>query len=223
MEPLKTVRLWFEKTGRAKYISHLDLVRCVTRALKRSGLPVWYTQGFNPHIYLTFALPLSLGQESCCEIMQFRLVEEVEMQEVARRLDVALPEELRVRTAYDASEGRDFTKIAAARYQLRLQGDKKPLALASALQKFVEQSAIITSKKTKKGIKEVDIRPMLLDAEVRAEKEVCAATLRCAAGTQKNLNPALLLDAFCTQTGCQLSVQRIFRDQLYDTEGALFR
>ena len=96
---MQTIRLWFKKEGLAKYISHLDLVRCMARALKRSGLPVWYTQGFNPHIYLTFAQPLSLGQESECEIMQFRLVEELPLNEVKDRLNAALPAGLQVLAA----------------------------------------------------------------------------------------------------------------------------
>ena len=61
---MTTIRVWFTKTGEASYISLLDLQRVMQRALKRSGLPVWYTLGFNPHIYMTFAAPLSLGQES---------------------------------------------------------------------------------------------------------------------------------------------------------------
>ena len=61
---MTTVRIWFTKTGEASYISLLDLQRVMQRALKRSGLPVWYTLGFNPHIYMTFACPLPLGQES---------------------------------------------------------------------------------------------------------------------------------------------------------------
>ena len=66
-------RVFYTKTGRLKYISHLDVNRLMQRALKRSGLPVWYSEGFNPHIYITFALPLALGLESRYEIMDFRL------------------------------------------------------------------------------------------------------------------------------------------------------
>ncbi len=65
---MTTVRVWFTKTGEAAYISLLDLQRVMQRALKRARLPVWYTQGFNPHIYMTFAAPLALGQESLVEI-----------------------------------------------------------------------------------------------------------------------------------------------------------
>ena len=65
---LLRVRAIFEKTGRSKYISHLDLNRCMLRTFRRSGLPIWYTEGFNPHLYYAFALALSLGFESSCEI-----------------------------------------------------------------------------------------------------------------------------------------------------------
>ena len=69
---MTTIRIWFTKTGEAFYISLLDLQRVMQRALKRSGLPVWYTLGFNPHIYMTFAAPLSLGQESLAETVDFK-------------------------------------------------------------------------------------------------------------------------------------------------------
>ena len=68
----KEARVFYTKTGRAKYISHLDVTRCFQRALQRAGLSVWYTEGFNPHSYLTFTLPLSLGYESLCESMDKR-------------------------------------------------------------------------------------------------------------------------------------------------------
>ena len=70
-------RIFYRKTGRAKYISHLDLARCMQRAVKRTGLPVWYTVGFNPRLYLGFALPLPLGQESVCETVDLCLMEDI--------------------------------------------------------------------------------------------------------------------------------------------------
>lgn len=88
---MKTVRVFFAKEGRLKYISHLDVTRCLARVFKRSRLPIWYTQGFNPHAYLTFALPLPLGVESCCESFDFRLTEEVSCEEVTDRLNAVLP------------------------------------------------------------------------------------------------------------------------------------
>ena len=70
---MPNLRVFYEKTGRAKYISHLDINRCMQRALRRAEIPVWYTEGFNPHPYTTFALPLSLGYESLCETMDLRI------------------------------------------------------------------------------------------------------------------------------------------------------
>ena len=69
---MREVRLRFSKTGRLKYISHLDINRAMSRALKRAGIPLWYTEGFNPHPYMSFSLPLSLGVESLCESVDLR-------------------------------------------------------------------------------------------------------------------------------------------------------
>ena len=67
------IRTVYEKRGRAKYISHLDLNRCMQRTIRRAGLPIWYSEGFNPRMYLMFPLALSLGFESVCEVMDFNL------------------------------------------------------------------------------------------------------------------------------------------------------
>ena len=77
---LKNVRILFSKMGRAKYVSHLDLVRTMTRAVRRADIPLWYTEGFNRHPYLTFAAPLSLGYEGLRESMDIRLEEEMDSQ-----------------------------------------------------------------------------------------------------------------------------------------------
>ena len=83
---MKDYRIVFEKRGRVKYISHLDLNRCMLRAVRRSGLPAWYTEGFHPHMYLMFPLALSLGAESTCEVMDIRLTQEVPPEEILARL-----------------------------------------------------------------------------------------------------------------------------------------
>ena len=93
---MQNVRVFFEKTGMTKYISHLDLMRCMTRAIKRAAIPAWYTEGFNPHLFITFALPLTLGVESLCESMDIRLTEEMGFEEVKNRLNVNLPDGIRI-------------------------------------------------------------------------------------------------------------------------------
>ena len=93
---METVRVFFAKEGRLKYISHLDVTRCLSRVFNRCGLPIWYTQGYNPHPYLTFALPLPLGVDSRCESFDFRLTDATDYQTVQDRLNAALPDDLRV-------------------------------------------------------------------------------------------------------------------------------
>ena len=75
---MREVRLRFSKTGRLKYISHLDINRAMSRAFKRAEIPLWYTEGFNPHPYMSFSLPLSLGVESLCESVDIRLIDSID-------------------------------------------------------------------------------------------------------------------------------------------------
>ena len=115
---LKTVRICFEKTGTAKYISHLDLNRTMTRAVRRAHIPLWYTEGFNRHPYLTFAAPLSLGFESTSELMEIRLEEDMPMDEVVDRLNAVMPTGLHVRECYEAQ--MKVGALAFASYELYL-------------------------------------------------------------------------------------------------------
>ena len=89
-------RLTYSKKGRAKFISHLDLMRTMQRAFKRAKLPVWYTQGFNPHPYIMFPLALALGTESEIEPMDIALLEEYSFDELKDRLNDVLPEGLKI-------------------------------------------------------------------------------------------------------------------------------
>ena len=91
MQSVETVRVWFEKTGPAKFISHLDLTHCMARGLKLSRLPVWYTEGFNPRIYMTYGMPLSLGIAGLRECMDIRLTEPVPLEAVKESWGSACP------------------------------------------------------------------------------------------------------------------------------------
>ena len=110
---MESMRVFYAKTGTAKYISHLDINRCFQRAMKRAAIPLWFTEGFNPHAYLTFPLPLALGYESLCECVDFRLVEPIEPGEIVRRLNAVLPMGLKaVRAAPPAYKAADIALAA---------------------------------------------------------------------------------------------------------------
>lgn len=222
-EPLYvgTYRVWFKKEGRLRYISHLDINRCVSRALKRSGLPVWYTLGFNPHVYITFALPLSLGYESICETMDFRLTREVPMDEVVERLNAVFPMGLTALRAQPAIAPPQ--EIAQAEYEITLEFEgTSPQNVVQKLQVFCAQEQILTKKRTKKGEKSIDIKPHFSLADLSVQGEQLHFTMRTAAGTQMNINPSLVLDAFTQQSGIKYGWMRVVRTAILDVRGQPF-
>ena len=189
LEQPQKMRLFFTKLDRAKYISHLDMNRCMSRAMRRADLPVWYTGGFNPHMYLTFPLPLSLGCESSYECVDLKMVQAVDPQEVVGRLNPCLPPDIQVFRA--AAPQMDQKEIAWADYEMQLAGGEN---FAEKLEEYLNQPAIMVVKKTKKGEKEIDIRPHFSVQKLEVRDGGVYATMRFATGIELNINPTLLLD-----------------------------
>ena len=193
-----TARVFYKKMGRAKYISHLDLVRCISRALKRSKLPVWHTLGFHPHVYLTFALPLALGYESECESMDFRLTEALPMKTVVDRLNAVLPE--------------GISCYAAAPAVMKPDADEAWRAFA----RWCARETVPVVKKGKKGERTVDVKPHFTLKEPRADGDTLTCSIRAAAGSAFNLNPTLLLDTFAQEGGARAGWVRVVRTAVLD-------
>ncbi len=213
------VRATFEKSGRAKYISHLDLNRCMLRTFRRSRLPIWYTEGFNPHPYYSFALALSLGFESSCEILDFNLNEEVPFDEVRDRLNAVMPEGMRIVKV--AEQKQKITCIAKAEYGFSLVSDDSQ-GLFNAVSQLLEQPEICIEKKTKKGIKTVDIKP---DMEILScEKTDNSVDMRMylPAGTQTNYNPTLFIEALRHTTDIEFEPQKIRRLAILREDNTIF-
>lgn len=205
--PIKA-RLFFTKEGRAKYISHLDMNRCMTRALKRSGLPVWYTEGFNPHMYLTFPLPISLGYESLYETVDLKLTAPVDWGELCAKVNACLPEGIRVFRA--APLGMDQKEIAWADYDIRLrcqEGEEDPLC--TRLTQYLSASEIKVLKKTKKGEREVDLKPLVQLLGISPGEGWVETRMRFATGLSININPSLLLDDFFGEAAYTAKVRRL--------------
>ena len=185
-------RLFYTKTGRLKYISHLDVNRLMQRALNRSGLPVWYSEGFNPHIYITFALPLALGIESTYEVMDFRLTTEFPENEIADAITRSLPEEMAVISVAKPIEKPQA--IASAEYEVTFRAGQ--IDLESSWNRFIDQPSIMAEKKTKRGIKELDLKSELISSSYHSTGEGVTVVLRLPAGSENNVSPLLLTDAF---------------------------
>ncbi|MBQ8927319.1 MAG: DUF2344 domain-containing protein [Oscillospiraceae bacterium] len=213
---MKDYRIVFEKTGVMRYISHLDLNRCMIRAVRRSGLPAWYTEGFHPHLYLMFPLALSLGAESLCEVMDLRLTQEVPETDILTRLNAALPEGLRaVSVGEPQHEAQDIT---GARYEVILQGE----ALSDLWEAFLSQEQILVEKKTKKGRKEVDIAPLITAESDREEGDGLHLTLCLPAGNAGNINVSVVVDAFEKYAGRPIFTQCVRRIKIFCEDGKDF-
>jgi radical SAM-linked protein len=213
------VRATFEKCGRAKYISHLDLNRCMLRTFRRSRLPIWYTEGFNPHPYYSFALALSLGFESSCEILDFNLNEDIPFDEIRDKLNAVMPEGMRIVKV--AEQKQKITAIAKAEYSFSLVSDETE-ELFAAVQELIASPEILIEKKTKKGLKTVDIKP---DMEIltcnKAENSI-DISMYLPAGTQTNYNPTLFIEALKKTTEIPFETKNIRRTAILCADNTVF-
>jgi len=193
---MQNIRIRFSKRGRAKYISHLDLMRAMSRAVRRAALPVWYTEGFNPHPYLSFPLPLPLGQEGLREAMDLRLLEDMPPEEIAGCFDGVLPEGLDILGV--AQPWCPPGEIAAARYDITLPCDDPNEWRAHA--EYLLVGGNLTAKKLgkqghRKIEKEIALAPLILSYALRPGEGQVHLACTLAAGSERNLNPALLCEA----------------------------
>ena len=187
------LRLLFSKTGRAVYISHLDLMRTLTRAFLRAECRLKYSEGFNPHPQISIALPLSVGCESVCEIMDFKLIEDKDPEEILAALSKQLPEGIGAISVY-ASE-RKVKELKWLRISGVFEYDERDSALmAQRLNAFFTQESIVITKKTKRGMGESDIRPAIKEISFNADGDNVKLAAVISA-QEPTLNPELIADA----------------------------
>jgi radical SAM-linked protein len=197
----RTVRIKFRKVGNLQYISHLDLQRTISRVLIRAGIPTWYTKGFNPHAKITFGLPLSVGAESLCEYLDIRIERDMGNREIKQRLNEALTEELCVLDVYTAPEKSIFADIVWAKYDIRIRAQGVDETVAQEMQGYLTTSPLMMDKKSKSGIRQVDITTLIrsLDAYVEAG-ELHLDAILCVSGADY-LNPEYLITALRERFG----------------------
>ena len=216
-------RALFEKTGNAVWISHLDLMRLFQRALKRAGLPLTHTQGFNPRPSVSIALPLSVGVESQCELLDFELDgREVACDEICELLNGALVEGVSVRSVYE--NGAKIKNLALLRSVITLEYDCGiPNGACEQLRTLFSRDSLIVEKKGKNGIVQQDIIPMIRYVDVTAgEKEVQIELLACC--QNPTLNPMQLIAAierYLPELTPDFAKCR--RIEVYDTNENVFR
>ena len=217
-------RALFEKKGQAIYISHLDLMRVFQRAFKRAGLPLTHSQGFNPRPSVSIALPLSVGVESGCELLDFDLEgEKVPCGEIRDRLNAALVEGVRGLEVYE--EAAKIRHLAFLDCVVTLEYDAGiPEVAEDQIKALFAQPEVLVEKKSKNGIREENIISMIRRVSVSApETGVLQLSARVCC-QNPTLNPAQLTAAICKYLPhLTPDFSRCRRVEIYDTEEKLFR
>ncbi len=202
---MKNVRVFYNKRGNLKYISHLDMNRVFTRIVKRSGIPIWYTEGFNPHPKLNFALPLSLGFESISEIVDIRIADDnYPCDKIFENLNMVMPIGLEVKAVCEPK--MKVSEVCYAAFDLTLRD-------VHDFTDFFNQDCIVIDKRTKSGTKATDIKPMIKNYTLDGNK----LSLILSAG-EPNLNPTLVIDAAEAFYGKPVNIMNIIRTDVYNSK-----
>ena len=217
-------RILFEKTGNAIYISHLDLMRLFQRAFKRAGLNLKHTQGFSPRAMVSIALPLSVGVESRCEVLDYELVDQaLSFEEITDRLNATMPAGIRVLEAYDSPrKPKDLTHLDIA---IRLEYDNGvPQGAAEAIRALFAREEVIVTKRGKNGPVDQNIVPMIFNLEVNeiSNQELELTARVCA--QNPSLNPQLMVNAIEKELpDLRPDFTKISRREVIDPNGNIFR
>ena len=186
--------LKYSRGDKVKYISHLDFVRMFHRSVRRSGLPMAFSQGFNPHPIMTVAMPLSVGVTSDSEYMKIGFDGEFSPEEIILALNKALPDGFSILAAQKV-EGKelDFAKLDRAEYTVEAEFEAE---YAPNIAEFLDNEQILVMKKSKSGVREADIKPYIYELRVvENDGRFIKLFMRIAAGNQYNLKPETVLDA----------------------------
>lgn len=189
-------RLLFKKVGRARYISHLDLMRTFQRAFLRADIPIKHTEGFNPHPFISIALPLSLGFSSACEILEFGLLEGTDHADVPAKLNAVLPEGVIVKECYPGQ--RPLKELTRLEYVVDVEfaGDRQ--ALTAAWSGAMGRESWVIEKKSKKaksGVTTLDLAPLIKEFRF-TDNETAGFQLTCVLSAQNpGLNPSVMVNA----------------------------
>lgn len=216
------LRLRFEKTGKAVYISHLDLMRVMQRAFQRADVALRHSEGFNPHALLSIALPLPVGCASVCELLDFRVAEETDLAALPARLTAVLPAGIRVTEVWEPE--RKIAQLKWLRVSGRFDYDARdPAAMARGLAEVFDGRALPVLRKTKRGEQAFDLAPHL--REIAAVPAGDAVRFEVVLSAQEpTVNPALLPEALAARAPALAPDFAFFtRVETYDAAMTVFR
>jgi len=207
----------FGKQARLRFISHLDLQRFFQRAVNRTGLPIAWSQGFNPHPVMSFGSALALGWTSEYEVIDIKLSAPMGRKRTEDAVRAALPEDLPVLEVrlIDDKHPAPMAQVRMSDYIITLEGDDAE-AVYGQVPAFLDRKQVMAVKKTKSGEKEIDIRPMAV-AINRTDDGLFA---RLMLTEQHTLKPDLLVRTLADMAGVETPETRIHRLSLLGEDAA---
>ena len=197
--PVYTVRIKFRKVGSLQYISHLDLVRTMSKIVVRTKLPLWYTEGFNPKPKMVFAAPLSIGTESLAEYMDLRITERLPETEIKERFNANVTDEMSAIDVYYPE--RPMTDLKWMSYTLSIKTNGADEALAKRCSELLSAAELKVMKKTKKGDNIVDIRPLIKSSSVNFVDGKIQISAVLSSDSSEYLNPEYIIKALRAECG----------------------
>lgn len=217
-------RLLFEKTGNAVWISHLDLMRLFQRAFKRAGFPLTHTQGYNPRPSVSIALPLSVGIESQCELLDFDLeCESCTLNSLKDRLNEALVDGVRILDIIPS--GRKLRDLSLLRTQIVMHYDTiAPQNAISTLLELFSRETVVVEKKTKRDVQEQNIISMIQSVDISTldDRSIVLNVLHCC--QNPTLNPTQITAAIAKYLPeLTPDVCKYRRLEIYDSNKNIFR
>ena len=217
----------YHKAEAARFISHLDILRTLQRAFRRAELPLRYSDGFNPHPELSFASALATGMTSDAEWFEVELTQEMAPESFISAVNPVLPRGLSVSDAREMPAGiktlTSCTRAAEYRITISTEQEFEKDLLEETLHGLLS-GEIIVNKRTKSGIKPVDIRPQVLRAIVEGiEKDTITlrvlGQLQADGGLRAELFAGALLDRLDAQGSVRIHRTAMF----FDSDGSLPR
>lgn len=218
------IRIKFAKQGTMKFIGHLDVMRYFQKAMRRADVDIRYSEGFSPHQIMSFAAPLGVGLTSNGEYMDIEVHSTGSSEEMVKRLNEVMVEGFQVLDWRRLSDeaGNAMSLVAAADYTVAFRKGYEPEEMEgflSGLETFYERPSIPIVKKTKKGEKEMDLKPLVYACRVTRGTEP-SIFLRVSTGSSSNVKPELFLETYCKETGFPFSpfTFEIQREEIYAPE-----
>ncbi|OON99634.1 MAG: hypothetical protein ATN35_11700 [Epulopiscium sp. Nele67-Bin004] len=211
------IRGKFTKEGRVKFVGHLDTVRLFQRAIKVAKINVAYSEGFNPHSKVYFAMPLSVGVSSVGEYIEIRTKDDMDVADMKERLNNILPEGIKMLDTFEVVEGTPtlMSQVDVADYVVDIDYENK----AQLLQVLQQDEILISKRNKKKKWVEVDIKPLIIDCEIVETENKLQIIAKLFAGSKQNLNVDLLLKALFKEEFDNL-IYTVTRTELYtDQDG----